>query len=150
MIARTALTLACLLVTWPLNANELTPEQARRFVVGKLFSFTCFEGTSGAGRVFNDGSVAGVVRFSGSATGRYVTLPPNTLRVQGDSVCASVRGLAMQPCFTLVQLSQSSFRGSVRGLGFASCNFIHRGGRTEVARASSATRAQHSGGAGEE
>src|ERR1700756_5083481 len=32
-------------------AEELGPEQARAFVVGKLFSYTCFEGTVGQGRI---------------------------------------------------------------------------------------------------
>jgi hypothetical protein len=32
-------------------AEELGPEQARAFVVGKLFAYTCFEGTSGMGRI---------------------------------------------------------------------------------------------------
>jgi hypothetical protein len=29
------------------GAEELGPEQARAFIVGKLFAFTCFEGTTG-------------------------------------------------------------------------------------------------------
>jgi hypothetical protein len=37
------------------------PEQARAFVVGKVFSYTCFEGTSGVGRIFPDGSVVGTI-----------------------------------------------------------------------------------------
>jgi hypothetical protein len=40
-------------------AEDLSPEQTRAFVVGKLFSYICFEGTAGMGRVFSDGSVVG-------------------------------------------------------------------------------------------
>jgi hypothetical protein len=46
-------------------AEELNPEQARAFVVGKLFAFTCFEGTTGMGRILSDGSVVGSVRIHG-------------------------------------------------------------------------------------
>lgn len=120
----------------PAFAGELKAEDARRFVVGKLFSFTCFEGSSGAGRIFNDGSVAGIVRFQGSGPSRYVTLPPGTLRVKGESVCASLRGMAFEPCFNLEQTDPRSFRGSISGLGFASCQFTRRGGRAQIVHTS--------------
>ena len=38
-------------------AESLDAEVARRFVVNKLFAFTCFEGSRGAGRIYGDGSV---------------------------------------------------------------------------------------------
>jgi hypothetical protein len=116
----------------PAVAGEMKPEEARRFVVGKLFSFTCFEGTSGAGRISGDGSVAGVIRLQQAAPARYVTLPPGTLRVKGDAVCASLRGLPFEPCFDLVQTDARSFRGSVAGMSFAYCQFTRRGGRAEL------------------
>jgi hypothetical protein len=144
MVARIAVTLACLFAALPVRAGELKVDEARRLVVGKLFSFNCFEGTTGAGRVFGDGSVAGILRSPGSATARYVTLPAGTLRVKGEAVCASLRGLAFDPCFTLTQIDEHTFRGAISGLSFASCRFVRRGGRTEVARASSAPHALHS------
>src|ERR1700737_3918298 len=110
MITRIAVTLACLLATFPVKAGELKGEEARRLVVGKLFSFNCFEGTSGAGRVFNDGSVTGIVRFQGSSSARYMTLPPGTLRVKGEAVCASLKGMSAEPRLPLVQLHARSFR----------------------------------------
>jgi hypothetical protein len=137
MILRIVLTLACLVAAWPLRAAELKADEARRLVVGKLFSFNCFEGTSGAGRVFGDGSVRGVVRLQGSPTARYIVMPPGTLHVKGEAVCASVRGMAVDPCFTLTQLDDRTFRGAITGLSFASCQFVRRSGRTEVARAGS-------------
>ena len=48
---------ACVLGAIGARAEELGPEQARAFVVGKLFSYTCFDGTAGMGRIFADGSV---------------------------------------------------------------------------------------------
>jgi hypothetical protein len=126
--------IVCLAAALPAVAGEMKPEEARRFVVGKLFSFTCFEGTSGAGRISGDGSVAGVIRLQQATPARYVTLPPGTLHVKGDAVCASLRGLPFEPCFDLVQTDARSFRGSVAGMSFAYCQFTRRGGRAELVR----------------
>jgi hypothetical protein len=121
----------------PAAAGEMKADEARRFVVGKVFSFNCFEGSSGAGRILDDGSVSGVVRFGGAQPARYVALPANTLRVRGDSVCASVKGVPFEPCFNLVQTSQRSFRGSISGMSFAYCQFTRRGGRAELVHTTS-------------
>ena len=45
----------------------MKPDEARRFVVGKQFSYTCFEGTTGSGRIHADGSVAGYIQIRGTA-----------------------------------------------------------------------------------
>jgi hypothetical protein len=124
--------LAGLLAALPAFAGEMTAQDARRFVIGKLFSYTCFEGTRGTGRVHADGSVVGSIQFQGSGQMRYAALPPGTLQVKGESVCASLRGLPVQPCFYLDRKDDNSFRGSVSGLGFAYCDFT-RAGRTHLA-----------------
>jgi hypothetical protein len=149
-ILRIVVTLACLIAALPARAVELKAEEARRLVVGKLFSFNCFEGTTGAGRVLADGSVSGIVRFQGSRAFRYVNLPANTLRVHGESVCASVRGMAIEPCFTLNQLDERTFKGAVTGLSFASCQFTRRSGRGDLVHTSSAPRSIHSTVAGQD
>jgi hypothetical protein len=124
---RSALVLAALLVgAGSAAAEQLNVEAARQFVVGKLFAFNCFEGTRGAGRIYSDGSVAGTVQFGGNGPVRYVVLPPNTVRQQGQSVCASVSGVPFQPCFNVDRTDPQSFRGSVSGLGFAYCDFTKR------------------------
>jgi len=122
-----------LLAAVPAIAGEMSAEEARRFVIGKLFTYTCFEGTRGQGRVHADGSVVGSIQFQGSGPVRYAALPPGTLQVRGESVCASLRGLPMQPCFNLEKTGEASFRGSVQGLGFAYCEFT-RQGRAHVIR----------------
>lgn len=122
-----------LLAAVPAVAGEMSAEEARRFVIGKMFNYTCFEGTRGAGRVNADGSVTGSIQFQGSGDVRHAYLPANTLQVRGESVCASLRGLPMQPCFNLERTSANSFRGSVSGLGFAYCDFTRHGVRTTVA-----------------
>ena len=131
---RVAILLAGLVSALPAAAAEMTPDEARRFVVGKQFAYTCFEGTTGAGRIYGDGSVAGYVQIRGGPA-RYVVMPPNTLRVKGAAVCAQVRGMPFEPCFNLQKTGQASFRGSVSGFGFAYCDFHRRNARVDLARA---------------
>lgn len=136
MFARSFVLAAGLACAVPASAGELKPEEARRFVAGKLFSYTCVDGTTGMGRIYNDGSVAGTLRPLGRGAARYVVLPPNTVRVSPQSICASVRGIPFEPCFNVVRTSERSFRGSLAGFGFAYCDFVRRGGRAQIARAS--------------
>jgi hypothetical protein len=101
-----------------------------------MFSYTCFEGTRGQGRVHADGSVVGSIQIRGQGPLRYAMLPAGTLRVKGESVCASLRGLPIEPCFNLERLNANSFRGSVSGLGFAYCEFTRNQGRAHMVRSS--------------
>jgi hypothetical protein len=117
------------------GAGEMRTDEAKRFIAGKLYSFRCFEGTAGTGRIQHDGSVVGIVRFGGAGAMRYVNLPPGTLRVKGQNWCASLKGVSFEPCFDLVKVDEYSFRGSVTGLGFASCSFTRRA-RTDFIRTS--------------
>ena len=135
MLMRVAMVLAGVLVALPAFAGPMNADEARRFVTGKLFSFNCFEGTSGTGRVHPDGSVSGIVRFGGASGARYVTLPAGTLRVRGEAVCALMG--SMETCFDLYRTDAQSFRGSLSGLGFASCQFTRRTGRAEMVKSSS-------------
>jgi hypothetical protein len=113
-------------------AEELAPEQAKAFVVGKLFSYTCFDGTAGMGRIFADGSVIGTIRPGGRGEMRFANLPPGTIRIEGTSMCAHLSGLIMQPCFRVEKIDYRSFRGSVSGLGFAYCDFLQHNARAEI------------------
>jgi hypothetical protein len=137
MSARILVLLAGLLAAMPAAAEEMTPEQARRFVAGKLFAYSCFDGTNGAGRIFADGSAAGTMRGTTNGPYRYAMLPAGTLRIKNNLVCASLRGLPFEPCFNLVRTDANSFRGSIRGMGFASCTFTRRNARANFARAGS-------------
>jgi hypothetical protein len=136
MRLRLVIALAALAVALPVQAGELRPEEAKAFVAGKLFSYTCFEGTTGAGRINADGSVSGTIRVRGTGPARYVTLPPGTIRVNSGGICASVRGMPMEPCFNVVKIDNNRFRGSVSGLGFAYCDFVRRDGRVQFAQSS--------------
>jgi hypothetical protein len=127
MLVRSVFVAAGLLVAGAAAAAEtMNAEAARRFVLGKVFNFTCFDGTRGAGRIYGDGSVIGTVQFNGSGPIRNAMLPPGTLHVKGGAVCATLRSMPIEPCFNLTKLSEASFRGAVSGLGFAYCDFIRK------------------------
>jgi hypothetical protein len=123
---------ACVLGAAAAGAEELNPEQARAFVVGKLFSYTCFDGTAGMGRIFADGSVVGTIRPGGRGEMRFANLPPGTLRVEGGSMCAHLTGMMITPCFRVEKIDYRRFRGSLSGLGFAYCDFAQHNARAEM------------------
>src|SRR5229473_3852288 len=132
MLGRSIIVVASFVAAMPAGAGELKPAEAKRFIAGKYFGYSCFEGTTGAGRINADGSVVGTIQVRGSGPLRLVARPTGTIRVQPDSICASLRGMPFQPCFTIQQTDARSFRGSVSGLGFAYCDFTRRNPRLEV------------------
>jgi hypothetical protein len=110
-----------------LAGQMMNADEARRFVAGKVFAFTCFDGTRGAGRILDDMGATGAVQFSGAGPVRHLRLPGNTLQVRGQAVCASIKGVPFEPCFNLDKKDERSFRGSVSGMSFAYCDFHHQG-----------------------
>ena len=129
----------------PALAGMMNADEARKFVTGKVFAFTCFDGTRGAGRVLDDLGAAGSIQFSGAGPVRHVRLPGNTLQIRGQAVCASIKGLPFEPCFNLDKRDDRSFRGSVSGMGFAYCDFRHQGvTQMLMARAVARPRSLHS------
>jgi hypothetical protein len=145
MYARFVLgTVAAAAMIVPALAGMMSAEEARKFVAGKVFAFTCFDGTRGAGRILDDMGAAGAVQFNGSGPIRHVRLPGNTLQIRGQAVCASLRGLPFEPCFNLEKRDEVSFRGSVSGMSFAYCDFRHQGGaQMLMARAIARPRSLH-------
>ena len=124
----------------PALAGMMTADEARRFVAGKVFAFTCFDGTRGTGRILDDLGAAGSIQFSGAGPVRHVRLPGNTLQIRGQAVCASIKGVPFEPCFNLDKRDERSFRGSVSGMGFAYCDFRHQGGGHQMLMARSVAR----------
>jgi hypothetical protein len=145
MLARFVLgALTAAAVIAPALAGQMTADEARRFVAGKVFAFTCFDGTRGAGRILDDNGAAGAVQFSGAGPVRHLRLPGNTLQIRGQAVCASIRGIPFEPCFNLDKKDERSFRGSVSGMGFAYCDFHHQGAaQMLMARAVARPRSLH-------
>jgi hypothetical protein len=128
----------------PALAGQMNADEARRFVTGRVFAFTCFDGTRGAGRVLDDMGAMGSVQFSGSGPMRHLRLPGNTLQVRGQAVCASIRGIPFEPCFNLDKRDERSFRGSVSGMSFAYCDFHLQGAaQMLMARAVARPRSLH-------
>ena len=118
----------------PGHAEEMRATEAKLFVAGKHFTYSCFDGTSGSGRIYADGSVAGYIKIGGRGAQKYVVLPTGTLRTNGDRYCASLRGIPFEPCFNLTRTSGVSFRGSISGFSFAYCDFTRRGSRGDLHR----------------
>src|SRR6201995_3850258 len=146
MLARLVLgTITAGAIITPALAGMMTAEEARRFVAGKAFAFTCFDGTRGGGRILDDMGAAGAVQFNGSGPIKHIRLPGNTLQIRGQAVCASLRCTPFEPCFNLDKKDDRSFRGSVSGMGFAYCDFRHQGGGQQmlIARAVARPRALH-------
>ena len=133
MLLRVAVVVsACVLGAAAVKAEELGPEQAKAFVVGKLFAYTCFDGTAGVGRIFADGSVIGTIRPGGRGEMRFANLPAGTIRIEGNSMCAHLSGLPIQPCFRVEKIDYRRFRGSISGLSFAYCDFAQHNARAEI------------------
>lgn len=125
---------AFLFASFPAAADEImTADAAREFVAGRFFTYHCFDGTYGAGRIYNDGSAAGTIRVTGRGSSHYLRLPTSTLYVSGNQICARLKGLPFEPCFNLVKTGPESFRGSLSQLGFMYCNF-KRSGTTHLVR----------------
>src|SRR6202161_3751523 len=118
MLLRVAIVCAFVVGAASAVAEELAPEQARAFVIGKLFSYTCFDGTAGMGRIFADGSVVGTIRPGGQGAMRFAALPAGTIKVNGPPLGAHLWGLPLEPCFRVQKLDYHSFRGSIAGLSF--------------------------------
>src|SRR3981189_462839 len=86
-------------VAAPALAGQMNAYEARRFVSGKVFAFTCFDGTRGAGRILDDGGATGSVQFAGAGPMRHVRLPGNTLQPGRRAGGASVKGISFAPCY---------------------------------------------------
>ena len=115
-------------------AEELAPEQARAFVVGKLFNYTCFDGTAGMGRIFSDGSVVGTVQAPGrKMANRFTALPPGTIRVAGQF---GLRPSGRVPDRSLLQIGEARATAAsvarLRVLNFAYCDFSQHNPRAQL------------------
>jgi len=55
MLRCVVLTIGVMAVLPAAVAGEMTADEARQFVIGKMFNYACFEGTRGQGRVNSDG-----------------------------------------------------------------------------------------------
>jgi hypothetical protein len=108
MVVRHAIAAVTLLAFSPALAENLDAEAARQFIAGKLFVFTCADGSRGAARAYDDGSVIGTIQFHGSELARPVWPPTETLKLTGDTVCASLNGAEL--CFAVMATAPNGAR----------------------------------------
>ena len=84
---RVVVVVAGLASAFPAMAGEMTASEAKHFVVDKLFSYTCFDGTRGMASVHADGSVDGSI--NSEAPGYHVMavcpLAPCVLAAPGSA-----------------------------------------------------------------
>jgi hypothetical protein len=106
-IRRSGLIVAVLTCASPAGAQEMRAVEIRDFIVGDHFAYTCVDGSTGNGRIYADGSVAGYIRPAGTGPHRYVVLPPGTLQIKGERYCASLRGIAFKPCFNIERIASA-------------------------------------------
>jgi hypothetical protein len=123
MLTRSALLLIGFGMAAQAAAEEMSFEQSHHFVIGKLFEVSCFDGTRAMGRIYSDGSVIGTVQFRATGPERMGWLPPGTVKVKGEAVCASLEGLPLEPCFKFNRTGDHTFRASVWGFNTAYCDF---------------------------
>ena len=126
MFVRVVTVATTVLVAWPALAEPLGVDAARRFVVGKTFAYNCFDGTRGAGRIQPTARSRAPSRFGGTGPVRFVQLPAGTLKVKGEAVCASVRGIPFEPCFNSTAPTSKASAARSPGLPFAYCDFTRR------------------------
>lgn len=140
MLARSLAILSGLICVTPAFAGELQPDEAKRFIVGKLWNYGCSEGTRGFGRIFANGSVRGTIQQPGYGFAHH-DLPFGTVSMRPDSFCASVRVgfITVRPCFTFNQIDSRSFRGRVSSplwmrllWGMRYCDFVTRNLRSRL------------------
>ena len=118
MLVRVAV--VCALRGWGLHRRSPRSSSRNRrsaFVVGKLFSYTCFDGTAGMGRIFPDGSVVGTIRPGGQEPGAFRGAAGRHHQASAaNAMCAHLAGLPFEPCFRVQKIDYRSFRGSISGL----------------------------------
>ncbi len=129
MVGRLALLCACVLATAPAIAQELRPREAWAFMLGKLFTMTCSDGTLAEGRILPDGSVVGKIRVGSQGEMRAGSLPAGTVRASDAGLCAYFQGLPFPPCLSVRQIDRRRFHASMSIMGFSSCDIDSAGAR---------------------
>ena len=122
MAVRLALLCAVVLAANSALAQDLRPRDAWAFMLGKLFTLTCSDGTLGEGRLLPDGSVVGKIRVGSHGDMRAGTLPAGTVRASDTGLCAYFQGLPFPPCLNVRKIDRRRFHASMSIMGFSSCD----------------------------
>lgn len=130
MVVRLVLLCTCALATTSAAAQDLRPREAWAFMLGKLFTMTCSDGTLGEGRILPDGSVVGKIRVGSQGEMRAGTLPAGTVRASDAGLCAYFQGLPFPPCLNVRKIDRRRFHASMSIMGFSSCDIDSVGARS--------------------
>jgi hypothetical protein len=93
MIARLAVAVALLLATGPAVAQTMNAEAAKRFVTGKLFAYTCVDGSRGLGRIY--AALPADQPSSQARSGQIGVAAARHAASRGKAICASLKGLSV-------------------------------------------------------
>lgn len=122
MVVRLALLCVFTLAATSALTQELRPREALAFMLGKLFTLTCSDGTMGEGRLLPDGSVVGKIRVGSQGEMRAGSLPAGTVRASETALCAYFQGLPFPPCLNVRKIDRRRFHASMSIMGFSSCD----------------------------
>ena len=86
-LRRIGLIVGAMALSAPATAGEMTLEQARDFVVGKTFAYTCFDGSRGAGRINGDGSRSRYERTVSGASCTFRHTSNGTMVTGAPQIC---------------------------------------------------------------
>ena len=99
---------AFMLIT-PAFAQDLTPEQATQFILGKKWFFTCVDGTKGSGTFNRNGSATTDFRSRGITNTRK--FPAGSIHPGSGSLCMpAIFGLDV--CFKVHKIDTEHWVGS--------------------------------------
>ena len=114
----------------------MNADEARRFVAGKVFAFACFDGTRGAGRIFEDGGAAGAVQFSAPVRCATCAFPAIRSR-SAASPSALDQGTSVRAVLQPRQARRAQLPRIGLGHGFRVLRFPSSRRRADAASASS-------------
>ena len=102
----------------PALAGQMNADEARKFVAGKVFAFTCFDGTRGAGRIST--TWAPRARCSSAAPVRCVTCGCPAIRFRSAARPSARRSRAFRSSPASISTRQTSAASAARSRAWAS------------------------------
>jgi hypothetical protein len=85
MLVRTLAVVAIYILFTPAFAEQLAPEEATQFILGKKWIYNCVEGTKGSGTFNLDGSAT--ADFESLGFRHSMKFPSGTLHTENGSLC---------------------------------------------------------------
>jgi hypothetical protein len=121
MWPRTFGVVAIITLCTPAFAERLTPQQAKRFIQGNKWSYTC-PLTKGWGRFNSDGSVTAEFQTLGFSPYKK-NFPPGSMTISSDGSLCMPKMFNTDVCFFVDKIDNRHFRGTSSGFIRFSCDF---------------------------